>query len=192
MVMAVTMDLKGREAELRPEEWPARQIEKDVVLVLVPMSQVGGQGAYLFAVQLQEESGALLSIDRMEGAALPDRYKHLGPPEEWSKYFYLEPLSLPEFMAEQIAKRVMNEYKPKKEAVKKEPDQKEPAEEPATIQDVTKSLMGATAYITSSYNFKQFREVSVVDGLKGTRWVVPAAELPLHRRRNPPELKAIP
>ncbi len=196
MVLAVTLDLKGQEADLKPEEWPVRQIEKDVVLVLIPMSQVGGQGAYLFAVQLQaaqlqEEIGKLLSIDRMEGAALPDRYKPLGPPEQWSSYFYLEPISLPDFMAEQIAKRVMNEFKIA-DSKDKPRAKKEPAEEPATIQDVTKSLMDAAAYVTGSYNFKQFREVSVVDGLKGTRWVVPAAELPLYRRRNPPELKAIP
>lgn len=192
MMLAVTMDLKGQEAALKPEEWPVRQIEKDVVLVLVPMSQVGGQGATLFTVQLQEENGTLLSIDRMEGASLPDRYKRMEPPEQWSSTFYLEPISLPEFMAEQIAKRVMNEFKSNKEAAKKETSKKEPAEEPATIQDVTKSLMGAAAYVTGSYNFKQFREVSVVDGLKGTRWVVPSAELPLYRRRDPPELKPIP
>lgn len=191
MVLAVTLDLKGQEADLKPEEWPVRQIEKDVVLVLVPMSQVGGQGGHLFAVQIQEDNGMLLSIDKMEGDALPDRYKRLGPPEEWSKHFYLEPISLPDFMAEQIAKRVMNKFKAADSKDKPEP-KKEPAEEPATIQDVTKSLMDAAAYVTGSYNFKQFREVSIVDGLKGTRWVVPAAELPLYRRRNPPELKPIP
>ena len=195
MVMAVTMDLKGQVAGLKPEEWPARQIEKDVVLVYLPLKQVGGQGAYLFSVHLeqtplQEETGTLLAIEKLEDGALPAQYRKLGPPEEWSKYFYLEPLSLPEFMAEQIAKRVMSEYKLVN--LKDKPTKKEPAEEPATIQDVTKSLMGAAAYVTSSYDFKQFREVSVVDGLKGTRWVVPSAELSLYRRRDPPELKPIP
>ncbi|MDO8729643.1 MAG: hypothetical protein Q7J69_00420 [Candidatus Omnitrophota bacterium] len=192
MVMAVTADLReAKEGGLKPEEWPVRQIARDTVLVILPLSQVGEQGAYLFSVQLQEEAGTLLSIEKMEGFALPEQFRALGPPSEWSKVFYLEPISLPEFVTEQIAKRVMSEYK-STDPEAKPGTKKEPAEKPATLREVTRSLMDAAAYVTDNYSFKDFKEVSAVDGLKGTRWAVPAAELPLYRKRNAPELKPLP
>lgn len=192
MVMAVTMDLReAREGGLKPEEWPVRQIARDTVLVTLPLEQVGGQGAYLFSVQLQEEAGTLLSIEKLEYGFLPEKYRALGPPNEWSKYFYLEPISLPEFVTDQIAKRVMSEFK-STDPKAKPGTKKEAAEKPATLQEVTRSLMDAAAYVTENYSFKDFKEVSVVDGLKGTRWAVPAAELPLYRKRNAPELKPLP
>lgn len=197
MVLEAATDLKGeKEADLRPEEWPARQIAKETVLVYLPLEQVGGQGAYLFSVHLQEDQGTLLAIERMEEGSLPEQHRSLGPPKEWSKHFYLDPILLPEFVTEQIAKRVMSEFKSTE--TKEEPEGKPAAKpaakppKPATLQEVTESLMGAAAYVTENYDFKGFSEVSVVDALKGTRWAVPAAELPLYRRRNPPELKAIP
>ena len=196
MVMAVAMDLReAKEGGLKPEEWPVRQIARDTVLVILPLSQVGGQGAYLFSVQLQEEAGTLLSIEKLGQGSLPEKYRPLGPPSEWSKYFYLEPISLPEFVTEQIAKRVMSEFKstdPEAKPETKPGTKKEAAEKPATLQEVTRSLMDAAAYVTENYSFKDFKEVSAVDGLKGTRWAVPAAELPLYRKRNAPELKPLP
>jgi len=200
-VLAVAADLKGvKEENLKPEEWPARQVGKETVLVYLPLKPMGGKGAHLFSVQLQEEQGTLLAIEKLEDGSLPAQHRSLGPPKDWSNAFYLEAISLPEFVTEQIAKRVMSEFKSTEEpaappgnkpAVKPAP-KGEPAAQPATIQDVTISLMGAAAYVTQNYNFKGFNEVSVVDALKGTHWVVPAAELPLYRRRNPPELKPIP
>ena len=197
MVMAVAMDLRGAKGGgLKPEEWAVRQIARDTVLVYLPLEQVGLKGGHLFSVQLQEEAGALLSIEKIEeGSSLPEPYRSLGPPSEWSQYFYLEPISLPEFVTEQISKRVMSEFKsthPEAKPEDKPRAQREAAEKPATIQEVTRSLMDAAAYVTENYDFKDFKEISVVDGLKGTRWAVPAAELPLYKKRNAPELKPLP
>ena len=186
MVLAVAMDWKDKEEELKPEEWPVRQIKRDAALVFVR--------PYLFTVQLEESAASLLSIDKLEGSSLPAAYRQFGPPERWGDSFYLEAISLSQFVTEQIAKRVMSEFKPSESELEKaEPEpKKSAAERPATVEEVMKSLMGAAAYITDNYNFKGFREVTVVDALNGTRWSVPAAQLPLYRKRDAPELKPIP
>ena len=188
MVLSVTIELKGEEEKLKPEEWPVRQIKRESALVFVSLKPVGQPGAFLFTVHLDEGGGTLLSIEKLEDSTLPAAIRHLGPPERWSDFFYMEPISLPEFVSEQIAKRVMSEFKPMDPAAKK----KAAPEKPATVEEVTKALAGAAAYVTDNYSFKDFREITVVDAAKGTRWVIPAAELPLYRRRETPELKVIP
>lgn len=190
MVLAVTMELKGEEEKLKPEEWAVRQIKRESALVFVSLKPLGQFGAFLFAVHLDEGGGTLLSIEKLENSALPNEVQQLGPPEQWSDFFYMEAISLPDFVTEQIAKRVMNEFKPIDPEAKAK--KKVAPEKPATVEEVTKALVGAAATVTDNYGFKNFHEITVVDAVKGTRWVVPAAELPLYRRREPPEIKPIP
>ncbi len=193
MVLSVAAELKGEQMmKMNPDEWPVRQIKKDAVLVWVPLAPVGGEGSFLFTVELVENGGTLLSIDKLKDSALPPAYRSLGPPERWADSFYLEPISLPEFVTEQIAKRVMSQYKSADVPADPKKKKKADSEKPATIQDVTKSLLGAAAYVTESYSFKDFREVTAVDTINGTRWTVPAAQIPLYRRRDAPELKPVP
>jgi len=186
MVMGAALVLKGQEEDLLDEEWPARQIKRDVVLVNVPLKGIGEPGALLFTVHLPENEGFLLAIDRWDAPALPQEYQYLGPPERWEEFFYLEPVSLPDFLTEQIAKRVMTEFKPVGSESNKVPEGKL-----ATADEVTHALAGAAAYVFGSYDFKDFQEIKVVDALKGTRWVISASDLSLYQRRNPPELKPI-
>ncbi len=181
MVLSVAMEWKAK-GSMDSSQWPVRQIKKDEVLVLIQ--------PYLFTVQLGEGGATLLSIDKLESGALPENYRELGPPETWKDAFYLESITLSEFIAAQIAKRVMGEFKLLGQ--EPQPAAKKVPETPATVEEVTKSVMGAAAYITENYDFKNFSEVTVVDALKGTRWSVPSAQLPLYRKRDAPDLKPIP
>lgn len=192
MSQAVTeaaLHLKGQEQAILGEQeaWPVRQIREDEVLVYVSLKRIGEPGALLIHVQLQEGSeGKLLAIQALDGSGLPAAHAGLGPPERWRESFYLQPLSLREFISEQIAKRAMSEFKsipPEAEEV--------PKDKLAGSEEVTQALAGAAAYVTKSYDFQRFEQVTVVDALQGTRWEISAADLPFHLRRNPPELKPI-
>lgn len=194
-ILQLAVDLQGREKELLDASFPVRQITESQCLCFVPLSAVGQSGAVLFTVQLlKENQGVFLDIERLDSALLPDRYRYLGPPEKWIDFFYLEPLDLPRFLSEQIAKRVAAEFEPFEEEPKKSPPQKkEPPPQPGTSDDVTRVLVETSAYLFNSYQFDGFKELGVTDLLKGTRWQVPARDVPLYyRRRNSPELKPLP
>lgn len=187
-ILLAAVDLKGLERRLIESEtqWPVRQIDRSTLLVDVPLAPMGEPGALLFSIEVRENSASLLNIERLPDGKLPPSRESLGPPARWGEGFYLEPLSLPEFLTEQISRRVMAEFEPLDlETKKKRP-------EPATLQDVARTLVETTAYVTQSYEFKQFQKISVVDALKGTQWLVRAVELPLYRRRDAPELKPVP
>ncbi|GEM_PF-2581342 len=199
--------MRGQEQAIAEEIWFTRQIDRETILVYVPLKKVNGRGALLFTVLNHENSGSFLDIVILEDGALPNEYQHLGPPERWEDFFYLEPLSLPDFLADQIAKRVMAEFEamepePKelsKEPVKKpaqksapKPAPKKKRAEAATPADVARVFSETAAYVMYTYEFRDFQELSLVDALRGTRWVLPAVDLPLFRRRNPPELKPVP
>ena len=190
MILTLTMDLKGEEEKVleEAEQWPVRQIERDAAVVYVPLRAIGDPGGFLFTVQIQDTDGSLSGIDRLVSASsLPSAYQHLGSPEHWEDSFYLEPLSLPVFLADQIAKRAMTEFKPV------DPESPKAASlKLSTAEEVARALLDATTYVVKSYDFKDFQEITVVDALKGTRWAVPAAELPLYQRRNSPVLKPVP
>ncbi len=190
MISRVTADLNGEEEKIleEMEQWPVRQIEKDAVLLCVPLHAVGDPGAFLFTVQIQDTDGSLSAIDRLGTlSSLTSAHQHLGSPEHWGDSFYLEPLSLPVFLADQIAKRAMTEFKPV------DPESPKAASlKLSTADEVARALLDATTYVVKSYDFKDFQEITVVDALKGTRWAVPAAELPLYQRRNSPDLKPVP
>ncbi len=203
--LAVAVEMKGSEMWFAGQDWPVRQVDRTTALVHVSLSELGDPGGFLFVVHVQDNAGAFLDIQRLAGRDLPEKWKDLGPPERWADYFYLEPMSLPIFLAEQVAKRVAAEFRvfePPSEPVedeqpkgRKQPRRrakKEPPPEPAGMEEVTRFLAETAAYVMKSYEFEEFGDVIVVDGLKGTRWVVPAEELPLFLRKPEPELKAIP
>lgn len=192
-ILLAAVDLKGMEQELIDENWPARQIDRETALVYVPLLVLREEGALLFTVEIHDSSASLLDIDRLQDGKLPKVHEELGSPEQWGKGFYLESLSLPDFLAEQIARRVMAEFQPLESLEDKaRPAKPKEKPKPANLKDVTRTLVETTAYVTQSYEFKDFRDLSVVDALKGTRWKVPAVDLPLYRRRNPPDLKPVP
>lgn len=197
-ILMAAAEIRGKERVLMDQEWPTRQIDRETVVVLVPLEKTGQPGSLMFWVQIRENAGTLLDIQRLDPATLPESIRPFGPPEKWKESFFLEPLSLPTFLADQIAKRVMTEFQPlEAEAAAeppkgKKPARKEPALKPATPEEVTRVLAETAAYVIHSYEFSQFREVSVVDALRGTRWVIPSVQLDLFRRRNPPELKPVP
>ncbi len=196
-ILQLAVDLQGQEKNLilMEKEWPVRQIRLDQVLVYVPLSAAGLSGAVLFTVQLKEGQGTLSDIERLEGPDLPARVRSLGPPSQWKGTFYLEPIFLPQFLSEQIAKRVLGEFEPLDNDSKKEndnKDKKKPATSPATTEEVTRALLETSAYVLSSYRFTDFKELTVTDALKGTRWSIPSKDLPLYRRRSTPNLQPLP
>ncbi len=180
------VNLQGKEKKLLNQTWPAVQTKANEAVVQVSLGPMGYPGALWFVVELQENQGLFLDIERQESSDAPPRFRHLGPPEKWDDSFYLEPLVLPKFLAEQIARRVLSEFEPLEEEKEKAHPQ-----EPANSEDVTRALVQASAYVLKSYKFSDFKELSVTDATQGTRWIVPSKELPLFRRRNPPDLKPI-
>ena len=198
-MLSVAAELKGDEERLLDQKWFTRQIDRETVLVVVPLKVLDKPGALLFTVLIRENAGSFVDIAFLQDGILPEKYRPLGLPEHWVESFFLEPLSLPDFLADQIAKRVMGEFKPMGEEEKgvetaKKPPVRRPKEQekPATPEEVTRVVVETAAYVVQSYEFKSFQKLSIVDALRGTRWAVPAADLPLYRRRNPPDLKPIP
>lgn len=186
-ILLAAVELRGKEQKLPAEmTWPVRQIDPRTALVYVPLAAIDETGALLFSVEIRENVGALLDIERLEDGKLPKRHEALGPPERWGDFFYIEPLSMPTFLAGQVARRVTAGFE------LFDPKDKKSQTKPATVQDIARTLVETAAYVVQSYDFKDFREISVVDALQGTQWTVPAAGLPLYRRRNPPELKPVP
>ncbi|MBI3332811.1 MAG: hypothetical protein HYZ93_01830 [Candidatus Omnitrophica bacterium] len=187
-VLALAVELQEGGREWIGGEWHLRQVESNRVLVYVPLSGPRSGRALLFTVQiLPDGRGTLFDVDRLEGGALPAKVAPFGPPAQWENSFYLEPLFLPQFLTEQITKRVLAEFQP---LVEKNPKSKEPAVgKPATMEDVTRVLVETSAYVLSTYQFKGCESLTVIDVLKGTRWTISAKDLPLYRRRNPPPLR---
>lgn len=205
--LAVAVEMKGREDWFAGQDWPVLQVDRSTVLVHVPLQEIGDPGAFLFTVEAQDNVGAFSDIQRLPSLELPAAWQHLGPPERWAQRLHLEPMSLPTFLAEQVAKRVASEFRafePPEEPSGEEAGNggkkglpparsgEPPSPEPAAMEEVTRLLAETAAYVMKSYEFRRFDEITVIDGLKGTRWVISAAELPLFRRKPAPELKAIP
>ena len=187
-ILDLAVDLQGKEKKLSAEGWSVRQVGENEVLVYVPLSPIGKEGALLFTVQLKENQGALKEIERFEGTALPTRYEHLGPPPEWARHFYVEPMSLPKFLSDQIAKRVLTEFEPTDSEPDKNKKKKGAQRKPVDNDEVARALLETSAYVLKSYGFGEFQGLTVTDALKGTRWEIPAKSLPLYRKRNPPPL----
>ncbi len=188
-VLLTAVALQGRHGELLREQgsWPVRQFHPSRVLVLVPMNAIGERDALLFTVELLEGAGAFLDIERLEGGRIPARFQNLGDPARWGGSFFLEAIQLPKFLADQIMRKTSAEFQPL------DPDSDADSDaRPATHEEVTRVLAETAATVVQSYEFKDFERIAVTDSLKGTRWQIRASDLPLYRRRNPPELKALP
>jgi hypothetical protein len=144
-------------------------------------------------VKVDEASGKLEDIQLLDAGRLPPRYRSLGDPAHWKDFFYLKPVSLPQFLTDQIAKRVRAKFKPldaqSKEALNDKKRVRPPV--PATSEDVTRALVETAAYVVKSYRFRDFDKVSITDLMKKTRWEVPAATLPLYQQKNAPKLVPI-
>lgn len=187
-ILAVAADLQGKQHRLPPEEeWSVRQIEEDTVLVYVPLYAIGHPGAVLFTIQIEGFRGGLFDIQQLETSVLPARYREFGSHQEWNETFYVKPLSLPDFVVHQIEKRMLAEFEPLDE----DPE-KASAQETATLEEVTRVLVETAAYVVHSYEFSNFQQMIVTHAPDGTRWIIPSSELPLYRRRHPPELKPVP
>ncbi len=187
-ILECVVQLQGQQQQLlkSSQEWPVRQIQRDQALVYVPLDPIGRAGALLFTVQIREGQGGLYDLESLETAALPARFQALGDPETWENFFYLEPLVLSQFLSEQVAKRVLSEFKSPDGAEGKKGS---PRPKPVTEEEIAKVVAETSAYILHSYRFGDFKELTITDAMKGTRWVVPAKDLPLYRRRNPPVLQ---
>lgn len=185
-ILRLAVELQGRGMNLIEEDWPVRQIQSDRCLVYVSLAPLGWPGAVLFTVELKEGQGKLLNLERLESLKMPAAYESLGPPEKWKKGFYLAPIDLAQFLSEQIAKRVSAEFAPLGE------EEEGDAPKPITPEEVTRVLMETSAKLFHSYQFSDFKELKVTDALKGTRWAVPAKDLPIYRRRHPPAPAALP
>ncbi|MCM8811458.1 MAG: hypothetical protein NC910_00170 [Candidatus Omnitrophica bacterium] len=193
-ILQMAVEFQGAQRLLLTEKWPVRQISPDEVLVYVTLEPVRKPGAILFTVQIREGRGYLAGLDRLESGQVPYPYTAFGPPEKWHEAFFLEPIDLAQFLSDQIAKRVLSEFRPYSELVTKEGGgaSGRPAPKPATEADVVRTLMETSAYVLNSYRFQEFDAVSVTDVMQGTRWQVSSKELPLYRRSNAPDLQPIP
>ena len=208
-VLALSLEIQGQGKALLSSKWPVRQILRDQVLVYVPLVPIDRPGGVLFTVQMLQDKVGILDLQRVEDSSLPSQYQSVGPPDQWEKEFYLEPIHLTQFLTEQITKRVLSEFQPLAEEADSKPETKagskeppklgrhnkekpKPPAKPATREEVTEAFVKTSAYILSSYQFKDFDKITVTDALNGTHWEIPAKDLPLYRRRNAPELKPLP
>lgn len=163
--------------------------------------------AYLFLLDTSDAKGLIRSIERLpDPKAIPVRYRFLGPPETWGNHFQVEPFSLPQFLADQIARRARLDLTAiPQEAIslrdvavegmyrdRRFDFQFHSLEAVKDSQDLVLALVKSAAEVLHSYRFGDFETLSVTDALRGTRWVVPAKELPLYRRRSPPVLRPLP
>lgn len=192
----------------------ALQVSSKEVLVHVRLSTTGDGGekphpAYLFAVHLPGRGGLIHSIERLSDPnKLPRPYGSWGSLETWKEPFYLEALSLPEFLAEQIARRIRIDMTTSK------PQALSPLElavagtfqdqsfdfhfrylkfqkSHRSSEDLALAVVKTAAEVLNSYGFKDFQTLRVTDLLKGKSWMVSAQDLPLYRRRNPPPLSLL-
>ncbi len=184
-ILRLAVELQGRGLNLIEEDWPVRQIQSDRCLVYVSLAPLEEPGAVLFTVELKEGQGKLLNLERLESLKMPAAYESFGAPEKWKGGFYLEPMDLAQFLSEQIAKRVSAEFIPLEE-------EEGAALKPIPPEEVSRVLMETSAYLLHSYRFSDFEELKVTDALKGTRWAVPAKDLPIYRRRNSTTPAALP
>lgn len=205
----------------KPLSVPALQVSSEEVLVHVRLSATGHGGsaknfggekdqpAYLFAVHLPGRGGLIRSIERLSDPnKLPRPYDSWGSLETWKEPFYLEALSLPKFLAEQIARRIRIDMTTSK------PQALSPLEltvagtfqdqsfdfhfrylkfqkSHRSSEDLALAVVKTAAEVLNSYGFKDFQTLRVTDLLKGKSWMVSAQDLPLYRRRNPPPLSPL-
>jgi hypothetical protein len=189
-VLAAAVDLRGKQPRLLNQPWAVRQISEAQTLVYVPLYPVGDPGALLFTVRFEENRTGLEDIERLESSALPAAYRKWGSTQTWKDQFYVEPMGMPEFLMGQIKKRVLAEFEP----IEEDPEQESQVEPPevSTPEEVTRVLVEKAAYVMYTYEYAELGRVGITHLLDGTRWEIPATDLPLYRRRHPPELIPLP
>ena len=201
-----------------------RQITPDTVLAfaraLVPVSDaplVREQG-YYFVISVEELRGLIqriVPVSASQGGsaqrrwAVPDEFAQYGAPDQWpDDTFFTEPVRLPKFLAEQVARRVRldvgsqpamagmaihGEYAdgvfrfqfrlgPSADSAPAAPAPRRPLD-PATPQGLATVIAQTAAAVFHSYEFTQFRQVAISDVASGGAWVVPAAQLAAFRSR---------
>jgi len=189
-ILECVVQLQGQQQQLlkSSQEWAVRQIQRDQVLVYVPLKPIQQPGALAFTVQIREAQAGLYDLEHLGTGQLPAQFQNLGDLGTWKDFFYLEPMVLSQFLSEQIAKRVLSEF----QALDEEGGKKDaPRPKPVTEEEISRVVAETSAYILHSYRFNDFKELTITDAMKGTRWVVPAKDLPSYRRRNPPALQPV-
>jgi hypothetical protein len=171
-----------------------------------PEEPLDAPRVFLFHVEVSEVKGLIREIERLPDAkALPARYHFLGPPETWDARFWVAPFSLPEFLADQIARRTRLDMMSAPPAIRhprevivegnfraRSFDFKFHSLETAQpTDDTARAIVKTAAEVLHSYRFGDFERLVVTDAFRGTQWVVPAKELPLYRRRNSPALQPL-
>ncbi len=141
---------------------------------------------------------------------IPKGFARYGPPERWAEEeLFVEPVQLPAFLAEQIARRVrvdlgtrpelaglvvVGEYAgdafqfqfrlghaaPKHVA----PPRKGAEPDPTTPQGLATLLVQTTATVVRSYEFSGFKRVVVTEADSAATWAVTAEQLPLYRTHH--------
>ena len=207
-------------------EIKTRQIDSETVLCFVRMltPQKGTppvrEDGYLFVLEMTEWTAAirqihLLPSDLSPGGQgrwrLPNQYAVFGSPGRWSaesREVFTRDVPLPQFLAEQIARRVridlrkegtMSEVAVSGGYVENEFQfyfmlslEGTPGESPSPaaqeLPDATKPQGFATvvaqtaARVLHSYKFNEFQHLSITNVDSGDQWGVSKGELPVYRR----------
>lgn len=142
---------------------------------------------------------------------VPVEFARLGSPDRWPEdELFVPTVSLPKFLAEQVARRIrMNlgswpslaglaiaaEYEDEmfqfhfRLGPPPAPPSSPPpaaAQAPTTPAQLAGLIAQTTAQVVKSYDFTQFTGVMINDVDSSAQWVVPAAQLPVYRRRAMP------
>ncbi len=187
-ILSVSALIKGRHEKLLKAEWSILQIEAKKLLVYVPLYPLGDSGAILFTVMVSENRGGLYDIEQLDTSILPARYRDFGSIQDWENQFYLEPVSINVFLADQIAKRVLSEFEAMP-ATGEEAAAKGYLPQEATPDDVAKVVVETAAFVVHAYEFTDFEEITVTDAVRGDHWIVPAGDLDLYRTEQDLELQ---
>lgn len=206
---------------LKQAQLAAVQISPQEVLVHAQFKKENQTVAYLFELSTSEFRGMIRGIIRVSApGALPKAYRSWGDPSGWAGLFHVEAIQLPQFLADQIARRSRldlvsagDRYQPFELAVEGSFEQssfrfrfhylgflrelaREQEREITPAEDHSDELAAAivqtAAQVLHSYRFSDFEALTVTDGLRGTRWEVSAKELPFFRRRIHPALSPLP
>jgi len=221
-ILAASEDLGLQAGDLLEGEgtWPVLQTGSDEVQVFVPTEP---EGAVLFTVNrlgqervlTQGAVGALADIRWLPDGTLPEGLRTVwGPAEQWSGKFYLEPVSLKQFLAAQIKDRALSAFEPfpeaepepvSKKGTQSKPDAvppegkvgwqfwKRPAAPPveAGEQDVAQFFAETTAKVADIYQVEIPGGLWLFDLKTQTTWQVPGEKLPLYLNRPAPEVQPL-
>lgn len=175
---------------------------------------------YYFVVETGELRGVIRQVIPVALRPFPDAtlgrwlipkgFARYGPPERWGgEELFVEPVQLPAFLAEQVARRVRVDLAARPQmaglAVVGEyagdafqfqfrlgsaapkhalPPRKGAEPDPATPQGLATILAQTTATVVRSYEFTAFKRVLISEADSGATWAVTAEQLPFYRVRH--------